>query len=406
MSTHSSVESSTGSSTDSPRVDVNSPQSLFAAIYLGVIGAAVFIVQPGFIQGLVQLYGFSEQQAGYTASAEVWGIAFTTVAMAVGGHNLSWLRILRCSIVLFALGNLLSLVTRDVIAFSFLRFLTGIGAGGLISLSFTVIGITRLPDRNFGYLIMGVLTYGALGLWVLPTALATVGMTGLIIFFALFAASGWPCLPHMPDSGQEHLQVEADAVDLSGIFRIFAIAAMFTYFFAQGVIWAYLFLIGVNGGVSEQGVANGLMLSQFLGIGGAFVAAVAGRRFGRIIPLAIGIIGGAAVLVYLYGQFSALVYAVTVCVYNFAWNMSHPFLLAGMASFDRHGRVVVYAVAAQMLGLAVGPAFAASLLSEGDYARVISAGIGLFLLSYLLILIPLIAHRKQIAVIKASAGSG
>jgi hypothetical protein len=109
------------------------------------------------------------------------------------------------------------------------------------------------------------------------------------------------------------------------------------------------------------------------------------------------------VLVYLYGQFTALVYAVTVCVYNFAWNMSHPFLLAGMASFDRHGRVVVYAVAAQMLGLAVGPAFAASLLGEGDYSRVINAGIGLFLLSYLLILIPLIAHRKQIAAQSAAA---
>jgi predicted membrane-bound dolichyl-phosphate-mannose-protein mannosyltransferase len=84
--------------------------------------------------------------------------------------------------------------------------------------------------------------------------------------------------------------------------------------------------------------------------------------------------------------------------------MSHPFLLAGMASFDRHGRVVVYAVAAQMLGLAVGPAFAASLLSEGDYSRVINAGIGLFLLSYLLILIPLIAHRKQAGLLQAATG--
>jgi len=377
------------------KVDINSPHSLFAAIYLGVIGASVFIVQPGFIQGLVQLYGFSEQQAGYTASAEVWGIALTTVGMALGGHNYSWLRILRLSIILFALGNLLSLVTRDTTLFSLLRFLAGLGAGGMISLTFTIIGITRLPDRNFGYLIMGVLTYGALGLWALPTALDSVGMTGVILFFALFALSGWPCLKYMPDSGVEHLQVEEDAVDLSTPFRLFAIAAMFTYFFAQGVIWAYLFLIGVNGGVSEQGVANGLMLSQFLGIAGAFVPAVVGRRFGRIVPLAVGIVGGALVLMYLYGQFSALVYAVTVCVYNFAWNMSHPFLLAGMASFDRHGRVVVYAVAAQMLGLAVGPAFAASLLTEGDYSRVINAGIALFLLSYLLILIPLIAHNRQ-----------
>jgi hypothetical protein len=198
----------------------------------------------------------------------------------------------------------------------------------------------------------------------------------------------------MPDSGEEHLQVEEDAVDLSGGFRLVAILAMFTYFFAQGVMWAYLFLIGMNGGVGEQAVANGLMLSQFLGIAGAFVAAVANHRYGRIIPLFIGILGGAAVLVMLFGTFTAVVYAVTICVYNFAWNMTHPFLLAAMASFDQHGRVVVYAVAAQMLGLAVGPAFAASLLGDGDYSRIIWAGISLFVISYLLILVPLLAHRK------------
>ena len=180
------------------------------------------------------------------------------------------------------------------------------------------------------------------------------------------------------------------------IAELLAILAMFTYFFAQGVIWAYLFLIGLNGGVAEQGVANGLMLSQFLGIAGAFVAAMSGRKFGRIVPLAIGIVGGALVLVFLFGTFTALIYTLTVCVYNFAWNMSHPFLLGGMASFDRHGRVVVYAVAAQMVGLAIGPAFAAFLLAEGDYSRVIYAGIGLFILSYLLILVPLLAHHRQI----------
>jgi len=199
----------------------------------------------------------------------------------------------------------------------------------------------------------------------------------------------------LPDSGEEHVQVEEDAVDLNTTFRTFALIAMFTYFCAQGVIWAYLFLIGLNGGVGAQAVANGLMLSQFLGIAGAVLAAVAGRRFGRILPLALGILGGAGVLGWLFGSFSAFVYAATVCIYNFAWNMTHPFLLAAMASFDRHGRVVIYAVAAQMLGLAIGPALAAGLIREGDYSRVIIAGMGLFLLSFLLILVPLIAHHRQ-----------
>ena len=381
---------------DSLAVDVNSNVALFCAIYLSIIGAAVFIVQPGFVQGLVEFYGFNEQQAGYIASAEIWGLALTTVVLAFGGHNYSWQRIFRLSIILFVLGNLASTATDELYAFSVLRFITGLGSGGLVSLTFTIIGLTRLPDRNFGFLIMGVLTYGALGLWAFPAALTLVGLKGIIIFFAIFGASGWLCLSHVPDSGEEHLQVEEDAVDLGSTFRVLAILAMFTYFFAQGVIWAYLFLIGLNGGVDEQGVANGLMISQFLGIAGAFVAAMAGRRFGRAWPLAIGVLGGAAVLTALFGEFTAAVYAVTVCVYNFAWNMTHPYLLGAMASFDRHGRVVVYAVAAQMLGLAVGPAFAASLLGDGNYDRVIIAGMLLFALSYVLILIPLIDHHKAI----------
>lgn len=396
----------TVNATQSNRVDVNSRRSLFATIYLSVIGAAVFIVQPGFIQGLVQFYGFTEQQAGYIASAEIWGIAITTVVLALGAHHCNWHRILQLSLLLFIAGNLVSLASDELFPFAAARFMVGLGSGGLISLSFTIIGLTRLTDRNFGYLIMGVLTYGALGLWAMPTALNLVGMTGVILFFASFGASGYWCVRFLPEAGAEHLQVEADAVDLSGAMQLLAILAMFTYFFGQGVIWAYLFLIGLDGGASEQAVANGLMLSQFLGIAGAFAAAVAGRRYGRILPLALGIIGGSVVLTALLGPFSALLYTVTVCIYNFAWNLTHPFLLAAMASFDQHGRVVVYAVAAQMLGLAFGPALAASLLSEGDYSRIIYAGIGLFLASYLLIFIPLLAHQRQLTPEQPPAASG
>jgi predicted MFS family arabinose efflux permease len=384
------------SATHNPALDVNSPRSLFAAIYLSVIGAAVFIVQPGFVQGLVHFHGFSEQQAGYIASAEIWGLALTTVALALGGHNFRWHTILKVCVLLFAAGNLASLATAELALFSALRFLAGLGSGGLVSLSFTIIGLTRLPDRNFGFLIMGVLTYGALGLWAMPMAFDLVGLDGVIVFFALFGLSGWPCIALVPDSGEEHLQVEEDAIDLPGGLRIFAILAMFTYFFAQGVIWAYLFLIGVDGGVSDQGVANGLMLSQLFGIAGAFVPAFIGHRYGRIMPLTLGIIGGSLVLGALFGSFTALVYTVTVCVYNFAWNMTHPFLLGAMASFDQHGRVVVYAVAAQMMGLAVGPAFAASLLEDSIYAPIITAGIILFLLSWLLLLVPLVKHHRQL----------
>ncbi len=152
-------------------IDVNSSTSLFAAIYLSVIGAAVFIVQPGFVQGMVEFYGFDEQQAGYIASVEIWGLALTTLVLALGGQRYSWHRLLAISLALFVLGNLISTLTDDMVAFASARFVTGLGSGGLVSLTFTTIGLTRLADRNFGFLIMAVLTYGALGLWVFPVAL-------------------------------------------------------------------------------------------------------------------------------------------------------------------------------------------------------------------------------------------
>jgi len=385
-------------------VDPNSFKSLAAAIFVGVVGPAVFIVQPGFVQGLVEFIGLTDKQAGYIASAEMWGIAITTVVMTFGSHMVNWRHIFAVSLLIMIAGNVMSTMTIDFQAFLMLRILTGLGAGGLVSLSFAVIGLTDDPDRNFGYLIMWVLIYGAFGLLAMPTAYALVGMTGVLWFFALFAACALPVVRFLPISGEARAQVEEDAINLPAGLKALALVAMLSYFLAQGVVWAYLFLIGIAGGVTEQGVANGLTISQFLGIAGAFTAAMLGNRIGRSAPLTVGILAGATSLLFIIGEFDFLVYAVAVGVYNYAWNLVHPFLLASMASFDRRGRVVVYAVAMQMIGLAIGPYLAATVISEGVYVNVNSLGIALFLLSLLLILPPVIIQTRRVATVSAHLG--
>ncbi len=287
-------------------------------------------------------------------------------------------------------------------SFAALRFAAGIGAGGLISLSFAAIGLTRQPDRNFGYLIMWVLTYGAFALLAMPTAFELAGLTGVLWFFALFPLITLPWLKYFPASGENAAQVEKDAVDLPGSAKGLALAAMFAYFLAQGVVWAYLFLIGIAGGLTEQQVANGLTVSQFAGIAGALGAALSAGRYGRALPLLVGIVGGAATLYFLVGQFSAMLYLVAVSVYNLAWNFTHPYLLGAMASFDRRGRVVVYAVAMQMLGLAIGPSLAASVIKEGVYMNVNWLGGVLFILSAALILPPVLTQTRRVRALQAA----
>jgi MFS family permease len=229
----------------------------------------------------------------------------------------------------------------------------------------------------------------------MPSAYALAEMNGALWFFALFPLTVMLVIKFLPKSGESVAQVEADAVNLTAAMKTVALFAMLAYFIAQGVVWAYLFLIGLAGGLSEQAVANGLMLSQFGGIAGALLAATLANRYGRSLPLTVGIIGGAICLYFLAGQFEFLVFAVAVGIYNFAWNMTHPFLLGAMASFDRRGRIVVYAVAMQMVGLAAGPLLAATVISEGEYININWLGAGLFLVSLALILPPVLAQAKQ-----------
>ncbi|MDH5346092.1 MAG: MFS transporter [Gammaproteobacteria bacterium] len=375
--------------------DLNSRRTLWSIFLIGVIAPEVFIVQPGFVQGLVEYLGFDDQGAGKVVSAEMWGLAATTILMTFIAHRVNWRGVVFGSLVVMFIANVACTLTTDVGTFVVLRFIAGLGAGSLVSLSFAAVGLTQNPDRNFGLLIMWVLTYGAVVLWAMPTAYDAFGFNGVIWFFALFPLAGLLFVRNLPVSGEAGAQVEADAVNLSPPMKAMALFAMLAYFMAQGVVWAYLFLIGLAGGISEQAVANGLMLSQFAGIAGALLAAVIAHRYGRSLPLTIGILGGALCLSYLVGRFDFLVFALAVGVYNFFWNMTHPFLLGAMASFDRQGRVVVHAVAMQMLGLAIGPYLAATVITEGDYLNVNRAGAALFVISWLLVLPPILSHNRQ-----------
>ncbi|HNP35948.1 MAG TPA: MFS transporter [Woeseiaceae bacterium] len=390
---------------DAHPADVNSRRGLAAAILMGVVGPEVFIVQPGFVQGLVEQLGFDDRGAGYTASAEMFGIAATTILMTFIASRLNWRRVFALSLITMFAANAACTFTSSIDAFVALRFVAGLGAGGLVSLSFAAIGLTNNPDRNFGYLIMWVLIYGALGLLAMPSVYEVAGMDGVLWFFAVFPLIALPFVRDLPLSGETAVAVDVDAVTLPAGLKSMALLAMLAYFLAQGVVWAYLFLIGTTGGLDNQQVANGLMLSQFAGIAGAFTAALAGNRFGRSMPLTLGIAAGALCLWFLVGEFSFLVFALATAIYNFAWNMTHPFLLASMASFDARGRVVVYAVAMQMIGLAIGPGLAASVVHNGYFVNVNKLGAALFVLSLLLILPPVLAGARKLRPLPASAGA-
>ncbi len=376
------------------QTELTSTRMLLAAMLIVVIGMAVFIVQPGFVQGLVEYAGFSDKQAGYIASAEMFGIALATVGMSFLVKKVSWRRLCYCALMVVILGNTASAFNTGFDTFSLLRFIVGLGSGVLISLGYAIVGLTNNPDRNFSFMIVLVLLYSALILLAMPMAYAAIGMQGILIFFTLLATSGLALVRYLPVSGDSGAASNSEAVRLPANYKFIALLAVLAYFLAQGVIWSYLFLIGTAGGGSEQQVASGLTISQVFGIAGAFTTAYVSVRYHRVVILFLGTLGGVVPLMFLFGLMGAMVYAVAVCVFNFAANLMTPLLLAIIAGFDKSGSMVVYAVAMQMLGLAIGPALAALIISPGDYSNVNWLSMSLFILSFILIVLPVVASKK------------
>ena len=348
-------------------VEVNASTTICAVVFLAVLGPSMFILQPGYVEGLVRHSGLTEVHAGLVAGAETTGIAITAVLLNFVIRKLNW-RILAFAFTFMSLsGNLLTLGDPDLSALRAARFLAGLGSGGLISLTFTMMGLTQRVDRNMGIIVSCVLTFGALGLLVLPTTFDVLGVDGLIWFLVAFSFAGFFAIGRLPCFAQLDRPVEHTKPEANRSVRHTLLAGTLAYNLAIGLVWVYLFLVGTDAGIAEQMVAGILAVSQFLGIAGALVAVALEDRVGRMIPLMISIVVATVGIGMVLGAPSMMRYAVGVCLFNTAWNITQPYVVATLAALDRDGSLVTAGVSMQLIGYAVGPVSAAVLLGWRGY---------------------------------------
>ena len=378
--------------------NINSHASVGSAIALGTLGVLSFIIQPALVQGFVSHLGVDEAEAVNLAGMEMLGVAIAAIVFALPGLRVDWRRALSGALALAIVGNGLSAVFSDNSSLWPARLLAGLGHGALISLSFTFVGLTQRVERNIALYLTLLLSYGALGVWILPQLLDIVGLSGLFIGFCGLLALGFLTVHHVPRSSDAREQIPESARDLSRPLVVTALAGVLCYNLAQGIAWAILFLVGLDAGLSEQSVANALFWSQVLAIGGALASVFLAESIGRSMAIAIGIWVGAACIALLLSRPDYAVFLIAVCGFNILWNFVLPFILAAVAEFDTRGTMVGKAIALQMTGLGLGPFIAAWLIADGDYQPAEWACIGFFAASYVLLRLPMRRHKALLAV--------
>ncbi|WP_158839214.1 MFS transporter [Polaribacter sp. L3A8] len=346
-------------------IDVNSRGTIAAGVILGTIGVLSFIVQPGLVQGFVSVLGLSEADANLLASIEMAGIAIATIIAIFLTPNVSWRIILGAAIIIAAVGNLFSAIGDNDTSLQLARFITGIGEGLIISLSFTIIGLTKKTERNIALYLALLMTYGAFGLWGMPLAFETIGLNGIFIIWAILTLIALITLKYVPVSTESQEEPRPSAVQLSIGWLILALLAVFAYNAAIGLAWANLFLIGMDIKPNEQTVANALLIAQFAGIIGAIGAVYLSDRIGSWWPLSLGVIIAAICISLLLGDTSILIFVIAVSGFNGLWNFTLPYLLSIVGDMDTKSRMMTLAIAIQMVGLGSGPYLASKLFESG-----------------------------------------
>ena len=363
--------------------------TLISAIY--PVGPAAIILMPLIVGGLVDSYGFSEQQAGAIATAEGIGLVLGLLTAALWVRSVTWRIALLAGLAAYAALNFGSSLANGHTSILALRFLSGFVGGGVFAIIVAALGDNREPDRAFGIaqavqgLVMGLLFAGA------PSLMEVSGVNTIFCLMAGLAVITMVFLPRFPRRGiissVSNFPNKADSP--SGpvpIALYFGLFGGFLYYLAVFGFWGFIERMGMQAGLAESTIGYALGISQLAAIFGALLAAGAAQRFGRFLPLLIALVGQLWVLWVLVGQFSSWSFYAGACAYQGLYVMATSYQLGVIAHLDSKGKFIVVMTALQGLGAALGPSIAASLINDGDYSRINAAStvalvlsLGLFL---------------------------
>jgi MFS family permease len=178
------------------------PDGLIAAVLLSFLATAGLFyvnIMAALVDGLVQGLHFTERQAGFVASANVYGAAFGALMAVFFVRRVSWRKLsvlLLCGLIA---ADLLSILIKNPSAMIAMRLLHGTIGGMLVGTGFSVIARTRVPDRTFGMLLVVQFGLGGLGLMFLPRLVPIFGPAVLFIALALFSVVTLAMVPFLSE---------------------------------------------------------------------------------------------------------------------------------------------------------------------------------------------------------------
>ena len=344
------------------------PWTLIAAATIGNgLGLLPTASSAFLVGGLMDDRGFSEVQAGLLTTVELMAIAGTALAVAPFMAGLSVVRVALCGALLSGLAQLASAPLDSLWWLATARLAAGIGAGLVLAATTAAVATARNPDRLYSYAWIGILGISAAlypGLAMTIDATSVAGGYALLGTLSLLWLPSLRWLAHAPRAA-----VTTDAKEQSlprgELGLLMALIGMLGL--GSAPLFPFVERIAVSIGMEAGQIGAAVSIGQLGTLGGALFAGALGARWGRRVPVALGLAALGAACLGLGFVSSGVGYTGLMVLFFMAYAFAQVFLFATVAILDPSGRVGPAALGWFMLTVALGPALGGVLVTAGSY---------------------------------------
>lgn len=367
---------------------------MLARIFLAFLtSAGLFYVNimPTIVSGLIEALGFTNQQAGSIASANMYGAASGALFIVFLVKRLNW----QLAATIFLSGliaiDLASMKLTDPTVLLLVRFLHGFIGGMLVGTGFSLIARTSQPDRTFGVLLFVQFGFGGLGIMFIPGLVPEFGTQVLFYSLVAFNVATFLMLPFLPGYAID-TSLKPVIKDTDGASRrvpvILTLATIFLFQAANMGLFAFIIGLGEYYKLELGFISTTLGVANWLGLAGAGLVIVIGSRFGYLKTLLGGIVlTTLAIWALLYSNIP-WIWIASNCLIGITWGFTISYLLGLASRFDITGQMAAMGGFASKMGLASGPVLTAYLLGEDNYELIIMVAAGVMVIGALIVMLP------------------
>jgi len=343
-------------------------RSISIALFMALVGYSVMVSVPVLSTAWVGLLGFTEEQVGRVAGADLGGLSVGAIVSAVLVARVNRRTLALAGLLLSIGANACCIVMVEYEQVLWLRLAAGFGSGIFTSIAVVTLGGTTKPVRAFNLLLFAFAFSTALELHTLPK----LTMSGIYLFFiglnvACIAFIRW--LPNRALNAEELAQQEAAAEEIEDwhvprILPVICLIAIgFTYVNIGGY-YTYVELAAHADGVSKEWMSPVLTWSSIFAIVGCVIAMFC-ARFGLFKPLLVSLLVMAAIVMMLSVGITDISIMVSLFSFMTLWTFVDVYQTAMMAHMDRSGSLLALVPSVQGFGQFVGPNISASVLGAG-----------------------------------------